>query len=820
MRWRIFILLLIVPLHPTLAQEFQELLYDGYPLDAKLVAQNPTTGEIAVALENNPVVIWNPQTKEIMREFADVHNQWESLTYSPDGRFLAGAHTGGNTVLYDAATGAALHTESVAAGEVKLAFSPDSGDLLINGQWILDTTTYALTGLENAPSTCVGTAGTYLPGSDTLITMGSEVCLWSASSHTFTKTSDSSFQGNLKDIVASPTGDSVVVTTRYTPPDALILNPDGTVRLEVALQDNSSGTGQIDFADDGSFFVVTGGISAYSGTTAYVVASATGQTIAEFDSSSFQLTAGGVIYGSAIAEPDQLVLAHGSSGLGFFDLSDAKAQAQTLQAQAQERETQAAVDQALEAAEEAQAQAEAERLEAEQQAQAAEAARQQALADARAAEAEQQALDKIFVAAREGTADELAAALGEVADADLNVTDESGQTPLMIAAGSNEPLTVRFLVNLGADVNAQTAQGWTALMYAAQDNTLEMVETLVELGADVSLTNAEGNSASDVAADDAIRSYLDQQSQPAQAPQVDSEAASTPTNPEASAELTSDERRLFELARDGSVVEIIDLLDRLSPETFGANPELLAKTNEDGMTPLMIAASSNEPNVVLTLGAQGQNYNQKTADGWTALMYAAQNSRLDNIEALMTWNLNVLTENNDGDTVFDVAAPDIREALIARFPGAVRELQARQAAQEPPQGSAAGRSSAQNGEKTQARPRWRATWLNAENMQARYFTDLLEYAVVEEIDCPRIEIVELVARETSTYICFRDVDNVSFSDDLDQFVAERSENVLGTIGWMEDASGFLFNAISLSNGFTATIFESDDFVFLAGAQVP
>ena len=799
MRCCIPLLLLLTTLHLTSAQEFQEPLYDGTPLDVKLATQNPATGEIAIALENNPVIIWDAEAQQIVREFADLHLQWESIAFSSDGRFLAGGTTDGTTVLYDAATGAALHTEVVESQALDLAFSPDSSELLISGRWILDTRSYALSELADTTGVCTGTGGTYVPDSDTLITGGTQICIWSASSHNLIRKSDENISGGLNAFEASPTGDSVVITTKYGPPDALVLNPDGTVRHRLTLTGGMGRLGQIDFATDGSFFVAMSGGTTLAGNDAIVVEPVTGQTLEQFDSSTFQSpTTYRIfsIYSGAVIEPDQLLLMHGTSGLSFIDLKEARAAAQTLQSQAKERAAQADVDQALQDAKQTQEQEEAAQQEAEKQAQAREAASQQALADARAVEAEKQALEKIFVAAREGSADELAKALGDAANNDLSVTDENGRTPLMVAAESNEPLTVRFLVNLGADVNLQTDQGWTALMYAAQDNTLEMVATLVELGADMSLTNAEGNSASDLAADDAVRAYLTQQSTSVQAPQAASENAATPSDTETEVEVTNDEKLLFELAKNGTDAEISDLLLRLSPETFGANPELLAKTNEDGLTPLMLAASTNDPMVVMTLGAQGQNYNQKTADGWTALMYAAKNGRLDNIEALSLWELNLLAVNNEGNTVFDVAAPDIREALKTRFSGAVRELQVRQAASDIPRRQPNGQPSTRRPNQNRQPQRSAVT---------EFASDLMD-SVQVSASYPCSEILG-----TDFAVCGKyNYGFKSFATEVALFYAQSSDDVqvIGEL-WV-DANGTRMTTFNVAGEIVRLGFQNDD----------
>lgn len=89
----------------------------------------------------------------------------------------------------------------------------------------------------------------------------------------------------------------------------------------------------------------------------------------------------------------------------------------------------------------------------------------------------------IFQLARDGTLDEIQAAIA--AGADVNARDAYGQTPLMYAAGANSPAVIEALIAAGAEVNAHSGAGWTALMYAARDNPHPgVLIALLEHGAD------------------------------------------------------------------------------------------------------------------------------------------------------------------------------------------------------------------------------------------------------------------------------------------------------------------------------------------------
>jgi quinoprotein dehydrogenase-associated probable ABC transporter substrate-binding protein len=90
---------------------------------------------------------------------------------------------------------------------------------------------------------------------------------------------------------------------------------------------------------------------------------------------------------------------------------------------------------------------------------------------------------------------------------------EQRLTPLMITAAENAPAegavfvpsstrpidVARLLIQRGADVNATDKTGMTALMVAASHNNAPMVGLLLQSGADASAKNGEGQTASDIA---------------------------------------------------------------------------------------------------------------------------------------------------------------------------------------------------------------------------------------------------------------------------------------------------------------------------------
>ena len=85
--------------------------------------------------------------------------------------------------------------------------------------------------------------------------------------------------------------------------------------------------------------------------------------------------------------------------------------------------------------------------------------------------------------------------------ANINMINNAGQTPLMLAASTaGDTRLINVLLKAGADINMKTPEGWTALMYASRDTSnLAIPYLLLNAGADPTVKNAEGQSVTDVA---------------------------------------------------------------------------------------------------------------------------------------------------------------------------------------------------------------------------------------------------------------------------------------------------------------------------------
>lgn len=77
----------------------------------------------------------------------------------------------------------------------------------------------------------------------------------------------------------------------------------------------------------------------------------------------------------------------------------------------------------------------------------------------------------------------------------INVTDEHGQTALMLAADGGHVGTVKLLLQHGASPDLQNRLGGTALMLASFNGHIEVVTELLKAGADVNAKSKNGYTA-------------------------------------------------------------------------------------------------------------------------------------------------------------------------------------------------------------------------------------------------------------------------------------------------------------------------------------
>ena len=93
-------------------------------------------------------------------------------------------------------------------------------------------------------------------------------------------------------------------------------------------------------------------------------------------------------------------------------------------------------------------------------------------------------------------------------DANPNIADNSGRTPLTMAAQQGWVEGVSALIAGGARVDVTSRTGETALIYAVHSRNLEMIEALVEAGADPDRADNTGRSAREYASQPGVPSRV------------------------------------------------------------------------------------------------------------------------------------------------------------------------------------------------------------------------------------------------------------------------------------------------------------------------
>lgn len=169
--------------------------------------------------------------------------------------------------------------------------------------------------------------------------------------------------------------------------------------------------------------------------------------------------------------------------------------------------------------------------------------------------------------------------------ADINQTNDYGQTALILACNYDYEDLAEYLIAQGADPNVQGQDGGSALM-AAASNSAKLVELLLAEGADVSARMANGSG-------------------------------------------------VMTQFTVGVITERVPLELGETLLTHGAEvDEAMTGGATDGYTPLMMAARNNQEELVRFLIEHGANVNAVAGDGATPLSLAEEEGHGNIVEIL------------------------------------------------------------------------------------------------------------------------------------------------------------------------------------------
>jgi len=190
--------------------------------------------------------------------------------------------------------------------------------------------------------------------------------------------------------------------------------------------------------------------------------------------------------------------------------------------------------------------------------------------------------------------------------------NEKGTRTLICAAYSNNPETMKLLLDKGAKVDAENEGGYTALMAAARKGYINITQQLLAARADVNAQSKDGKTALMIAAEnghtDTVSAFLDQEG-------IDVNAK------------TTDGKTALMAATYNSHTEIVQkLLEK------GAKVDA---QDVKGKTALMWAAEKSHKEIVQKLLAARADVNAQSKDGKTALMLAAERDDTEIVELLL-----------------------------------------------------------------------------------------------------------------------------------------------------------------------------------------
>ena len=233
---------------------------------------------------------------------------------------------------------------------------------------------------------------------------------------------------------------------------------------------------------------------------------------------------------------------------------------------------------------------------------------------------------------------------------DVNVQDENGMTPLMIASQAGNEHLVEELIKAGAGVNIKTYLGDTALIYATENNQIECIRKLLTSEANINVQGDKGNTALIYTVDglnqDCFQALIERDAIP-------------------------------DIQNDNGDTALQLAILRNSSYCFGklmkagANVNLVCNGKKSA---LRIAIIDEKVNFMTQLIGAGVDVNEVYSDNSTALITAVSLERVECIKTLISAGTDLNMQANYGTTALRFATHKRKFALVTRLLDAGAEI--------------------------------------------------------------------------------------------------------------------------------------------------
>jgi ankyrin repeat protein len=131
----------------------------------------------------------------------------------------------------------------------------------------------------------------------------------------------------------------------------------------------------------------------------------------------------------------------------------------------------------------------------------------------------------------------------------------------------------------------------------------------------------------------------------------------------------TDSNRLSGQSAENSLIEAVANMDFLNINVLLAEGAVVDSSDQDGNTPLMVAAKIGNPRIVTLLLAHNPEINRKNNEGNTALMIAAEHGQLFVAEQLIAKGANQYSKNAMGLNPLQIAKRNGHAAVVDLLSG-------------------------------------------------------------------------------------------------------------------------------------------------------